>query len=101
MSTTGFLRELLFPGPRRLHELAAFVEKPIVRVANILNSAERCGFVTHLARGLYGLTDKGRARVLAQARECEICGEAPVVGVVVYLSSDPITTRLVCADELK
>jgi ribosomal protein S27AE len=98
MSTTGFLRELLFPGPRRLHELAALVEQPIVPVSNLLQSAMRCGFVTHLARGLYGLTDKGRARVLAQARECEICGEAPPVGVVVYLHSDPVTTRLVCGD---
>jgi hypothetical protein len=74
------------------------VDTPIVPVSNLLQSARRGGFVQHVARGLYGLTDKGRAKVLAQASLCEICGAAPPVGVVVYLESDPITTRLTCAD---
>jgi hypothetical protein len=100
MKTAPLLRELLFPGPRRLVDLARLLDLPLEATANHVLSGTRGGFIAKCTRGIYGLTAKGRATVLAAHPRCEICGATPTVGVRVFESSDPLTTRVVCQQDL-
>jgi hypothetical protein len=98
MNITGFFRELLFAGPRRLEDLAECVDYPRHKVKQLLHAAVRYGDIDHPRRGYYGLTAQGRAMVLKHATECDLCASAPPVGVLVFFTSDPVTVRFVCTD---
>ena len=100
MSQAAHVRTLLFPGACCAGALVAWTETAPRTVHMQLQGLQRGGYVARVAPAVYALTAKGRAKVLSEVLRCEICDTTPTVGVVVFTSSDPVTTRVVCAADL-